>query len=120
MYKFKGRNKKMNELKTLSKGKAFKYEGSIKTGTTIHFGDGRKVVVRSTEWTALLKEFNGRLIRIGASRTNPPKGSLGEWLIKNVTKQAIASYLAPILIREGFAKQEGIYKLTFSEFELDE
>jgi hypothetical protein len=51
----------------------------------------------------LIETFKGRTVLIGSSRTNPPKDSLGEWLIKNITKQAIASYIVPILIEEDHA-----------------
>ena len=44
-------------------------------------------------------------MNIGTSRDSAPKGSIGEWLQANVTKTAIASYVGPILINEGFAEK---------------
>ncbi len=41
----------------------------------------------------------------------PPKGSLGEWLQTNVTRSAIACYVASILVIEGYAKRVGIHDI---------
>jgi hypothetical protein len=103
-------------LKTITKSKSFKYDGSVNKGTTIYFGEGNKVYVSNDKWTSLIKTFNSKTIRIGSSRTDPQKGSLGDWLMNNVTKQAIASYIAPILIHEEFAKQEGRFNIKFNKF----
>ena len=35
----------------------------------------------------------------------PPCESVGKWLQDNVTRTAIASYVAPILVEERYAKQ---------------
>jgi len=43
------------------------------------------------------------------SRTDPPRGSLGEWLMSNITKTAIASYVGAILTHEGYAEKRGSY-----------
>jgi hypothetical protein len=59
--------------------------------------------VSNSQYLALIEKFQGQTIPIGASRTNPPKNSLGEWLMANVTKIAIASYIVSILINEGYA-----------------
>ncbi|MEH7378984.1 hypothetical protein V7138_00670 [Bacillus sp. JJ1533] len=101
----------MKELCTLVKQKPFNYEGSIKEGTTIYFGDGWKVKVAGSHYSTLLEKFDGHTLAIGASRANPPKNSLGEWLMANVTKTAIASYVVPILINEGYAFNDGKYKI---------
>lgn len=101
----------MKELKTLAKQKPFKYEGSIEDGTTIYFGEDWKVNVTAGQYSVLLHKFNGQTLAIGASRTTPSKNSLGEWLMENVTKTAIASYVAPILIKEGYAVSKGQYKV---------
>jgi hypothetical protein len=53
----------------------------------------------------LLNHFIGQTVSVGTSRTNPPSGSLGSWLNQVVTQTAIASYVAPILIHEGYAER---------------
>ncbi|EOR24343.1 hypothetical protein A499_08352 [Niallia nealsonii AAU1] len=101
----------MKDLRTLVKQKPFKYDGSVKNGTIIFFGEGWKIKVTDSQYSSLLEKFNGQTLAIGASRTSPPRNSLGEWLMANVTKTAIASYVVPILINEGFAFKEGNYKI---------
>jgi hypothetical protein len=52
---------------------------------------------------------------VGTSRDCPPAGSVGEWLQENVTKLAIASYLAPILVHRGDAEWLDDHTLRFAE-----
>ena len=85
----------------------FSYEGCILTGTKIWYGEKSSVKVTSQQYAKLRGNFLGQVIPAGASRTTPPTQSLGEWLKNNVTKTAIASYVAPILVREGYAVKEG-------------
>ncbi|MGP1909743.1 hypothetical protein ACTSEZ_16360 [Metabacillus sp. JX24] len=95
----------MKKLNTLVKMKPFSYEGSVSIGTIIYFGAGRTAKISSLQFESIFKEFDKKIVVIGTSRTNPQRGSLGERLINNVTKQAIASYIVPILINEGFARK---------------
>ena len=44
---------------------------------------------------------------MGTSRTEPPEDSIGAWLLMNVTPVAIASYVGPILVLEGYARRVG-------------
>lgn len=76
----------------------------MRGGTTITFGRGWQASVSAEQYRALLTRFAGDTVSAGTSRTDPPAGSLGEWLQENVTKVAIASYVAPILIAEGYAE----------------
>ena len=92
-----------HQLKTL-KGKAFSYAGSVATGTDIHYGEGSKATVSAQQYSDLLTRFSKLEIPLGASRTDSATESLGNWLQGNVTRTAIASYVAPILIAEGYAK----------------
>lgn len=57
----------------------------------------------------LLTHFKGMRVPCGTSRDKPQIGSLGEWLQGNVTKTAIASYVAAILVHEGYAKKDGAW-----------
>lgn len=101
--------KKMHKLKTWAGRSEFKYTGSIKDGTEIYYGKKYKykVKVSSANYSALIKKFSGSTVNIGTSRDVPPSGSVGEWLQKNVTKTAIASYVGPILISDGYAEKIG-------------
>jgi len=85
----------------------FEYSGSVETGTEIVYGRGWKVRVSAQEYTALRRHFLKRIVPAGTSRTKPPDDSLGAWLQANVTRSAIASYVAPILIFEGYAERVG-------------
>lgn len=98
--------KKVYKLETWGGRSNFIYSGSVETGTEIIFGKGNwKVTVSAEEYNTLRHVFIGRIVNIGTSRTEPPKDSLGEWLKANVTQAAIACYVGPILIIEGYAKR---------------
>lgn len=86
-----------------------KYSGSVKEGTTISYGSGYgySQQISAQQYASLLNHFNGQIVNIGTSRTNPPSGSVGEWLMQNVTRTAMASYVGPILIEEGYAEKVG-------------
>jgi hypothetical protein len=82
----------------------FKYEGSVGKGTHIWFGKSKRPVpVSASQYAKLLDHFKGQEVPVGTSRDKPQPGSLGEWLKVNVTRTAIASYVAPILIERAYA-----------------
>ena len=97
----------MPTLPTWSGRSSFEYTGSVREGTTITYGKGYISRMPSAHYSALLRHFRGRTVSIGTSRTDPPAGSLGQWLASNVTPTAIASYVGPILIAEGYAEKAG-------------
>ena len=103
----------MQTLTTWAGRSKFRYTGSVALGLMITYGKGFSVTISTREYTALLKQFRGRTVEIGTSRTNPPRGSVGEWLINNVTKTGIASYVGPILINEGYAVKVGKTQIKF-------
>jgi hypothetical protein len=94
-------------VKTWGGKKTFKYDGCVLTGTVIHYGNGYKfnITVTAQQYAALRRHFLGSVIKVGTSRTSPPPGSLGVWL-NHLKKTGIASYVAPILVREGYAVKE--------------
>jgi len=83
----------------------FDYSGSVATGTDIHYGTKSKyrIKISGSQYAELLAHFGGQEVLVGTDRVDPPSGSLGEWLKKNVTQTASASYVAPILVQEGYA-----------------
>lgn len=85
----------------------FSYSGSVATGTVITFGARGSATVTARSYRILLSKFGGRTVDAGTSRTNPPRGSLGAWLITNVSPVALASYVAAILVHEGYARKVG-------------
>ena len=85
----------------------FKYSGSVEAGVKITYGKGWTVRVTAEQFSELRTHFLRRKVPVGTSRTNPSSGSLGEWLQTNVTRTAIASYVAPILVEEGYAERVG-------------
>lgn len=108
----------MPELETWGGGSEFSYEGSVEDGTNIKYGNGRKVRVNAQQYKLLRQHFRNRVVQIGTTRntktTEPPPSSLGAWLFSNVTKTAIASYVGPILIREGYAEKVGKDEISFT------
>lgn len=100
---------------TIARGVEFSYEGSPLHGTTIHFGANRTCEVGGNEYRLLRDAFPaGTLVTVGASRDNPPEGSLGAWLRDNICeKRAIASYVAAILVAERWAVIENTRSIRF-------
>ena len=99
-------------MKTWAGRSKFKYDGSVDTGTRIFFGkNSYSVSVSKNQYDRLRQRFLNQTVDIGTSRDNPPQGSLGTWLQKNVTKTAIASYVGPILIEEGYAEKIGKHEI---------
>jgi len=87
----------------------FSYSGTVATGTDIEYGTNRKyrIKVSASQYAQLLAHFKGQEVPVGTDRVNPPVGSLGEWLKKHLTQTASASYVAPILVKEGYAVRAG-------------
>ena len=85
----------------------FDYSGTVETGTDIVYGQGWKVWVSAQEYNALRRHCLSRIVPVGTSFTDPPSDSLGAWLQANVTRTAIALYVAPILVLEGYAERVG-------------
>lgn len=81
----------------------FEYQGNIQQGTVIIYGNNNRVTVTAQQYQQLIRYFAGRNIIVSPSRTAPEAGSLEDWLHHNVTRTAIASYVAPILVQEGVA-----------------
>lgn len=106
----------LNEAVTLQRMKPFKYKGSVETGITLYFGHDfdREKTIQKEHLDQLLKEFRGRKVLLGASRNNPQDGSLGECLQAHVTRTALASYVAPNLIKEGYVLQEDESKMEIT------
>jgi hypothetical protein len=93
------------ELPTWSGRKKFQYEGSVLGGTVIYSGESfaHEYTFYQSDYQKLLEHFVGREVVIGTSRTDPPKGSMGDWIGEVLRKTGITSYIGPILIREGYA-----------------
>lgn len=90
------------KIKTLATGTEFEYSGSVIKGLTLVVGDGYTYKVSNEILSDLSKQFFGREVSLGTSRTDPPEGSIGEWLINKMSTN-LASYIAPVLVDEGFA-----------------
>lgn len=110
----------MQTLKTWAAKSKFSYTGSVNQGTRITYGRGFSLSISASQYAELLNHFRGTTVDIGASRTDPPRGSVGEWLQSNVTKVAIASHVGPILIVEGYAEKAGGSRIRFKELQCSE
>ncbi|MDD0974007.1 hypothetical protein [Pseudomonas fontis] len=85
----------------------FDYTGSVLTGTDIRYGRNlqHSQHVSAAEYAALRQHFLDREVAIGTSRTAPANDSIGAWLQAEVSRTALASYVGPILLLEGFAQR---------------
>ena len=92
-------------MKTWRGRSEFSYTGTVNAGVEIAFGNNRKIYVSAEKFGLLLEHFAGRTVELGTSRTKPQVESIGMWLQAKVTKTAIASYIGPILVREGYAQR---------------
>jgi len=103
----------MVTLDTWAEKSKFQYSGSVTAGTTINYGSkyGYTLTVTGEQYKRLRKTFLRKIVDIGTSRNKAPLGSIGNWLQNNVTKTAIASYVGPILIEEGYARKVGKHKI---------
>ncbi len=105
----------MANMKTWAGRSTFSYDGCIGRGTRIAYGKGFSSTVSANQYAELLNYFRDRRVAIGTSRTEPPRDSVGEWLQSNVTKTALASYVGPILITEGYAERVGSSEIRFRQ-----
>jgi len=86
----------------------FEYEGSIAEGVRLYYGTRQMTDISKTQWQALLHHFQGRTVKCGTKQSNPPEGSVGAWLQKNVQDRTLGSYVCPLLIHEGYAKKGSV------------
>ena len=103
----------MPTLSTWAGKSSFSYTGSVSQGTKLTYGSGFVLTVSVFQYISLLNHFHCQMVDIGTSRTDPPRGSVGEWLQANVTKTGIVSYVGPILINEGYAIKVGGSQIRF-------
>jgi hypothetical protein len=97
----------MPTISTWAGRSRFSYDGCPSCGTRIVHGKERVITIDRNDYRALRAVFIGKTVAVGASRTHPPKGSLGHWLAQHVRRTAVASYVAAILIEEGYAQRVG-------------
>jgi hypothetical protein len=100
-------------LLTWGQRSRFSYAGSVRTGTTISCRSGYLIFVTPEVYSSLLDHFQGMAVDAGASTIDPPAHSVGEWLRANLTKTAVACYVCPILIDEGFAERVSKSQIAF-------
>ena len=105
----------MKLMKTWAGRSEFTYSGCVGSGVKVVYGKTQsKISISQEQFKALLIHFRGRTLKMGTVRINPPVGSVGQWLIENVSKTATASYVGAILIDERYAQRNGP-KITFPE-----
>jgi hypothetical protein len=105
----------MDTLRTRAQGAEFSYDRTAAGDVVIRYGKTGRARVSAADYARLLRRFRGQVVAVGTSRNCPPAGSVGEWLQENVTKVAIASYLAPILVHRGDARWLDDHTLRFTE-----
>lgn len=106
----------MVKLKTWGEKSSFSYYGNVKEGTKIIYGNGNLISITTEQYKGLLKYFSGKIVKVGTSRTNPSYGSVGQWLIENITKTAISSYVSARLVYEGYAEKFDASEIKFNQF----
>ena len=119
----------MKKLYTWNGKSSFEYSGSMKVDdySSINSEDDSRVNIRieygnkttskaklsKLQCELLLKEFKGEEALLGAIRPGEERKSksLGEWLMKLTGKEtSIASYVAAILVHEGYAYYVNEYR----------
>lgn len=91
------------ELKTIAKNEPFTVK-KIDLGYQFVVGKSNSKLFLPESFIAEIEtDMEGEELKIGASRDNPPKGSLGERLNSKVCTTAMASYVAPLLVHLGVA-----------------
>jgi hypothetical protein len=88
-------------------------------GFDIHCGENfsRLYNITSAQLREALIKFSGRDVKIGTHRTDPPVGSIGDWLRQRFHRGGIMSYLGPILIAEGYAERgSGTDRIRIKQF----
>jgi|GEM_PF-679254 len=93
----------IKELPTWAGRSKFCYFGSVERGVIIQYGTGREVKMLPSQFAEMFWHFSGRIVNVGASRTDPDEDSLENWLNGRINKTAIATYVASILEAEGLA-----------------
>ncbi|WP_342433460.1 hypothetical protein [Neobacillus sp. FSL H8-0543] len=91
----------------MARGALFQYEGSIKDGINIVYGDLRsQKIVAQDKIQLLLNNFSNKTVPIEETRTiaDLNEGSLGHWLNTHENGPVITSYVAAILVHEGYAE----------------
>ena len=107
--KYDGRDRDMDEIKILQTwaGNAeFRYSGSVTDGTEIALYGACRVLISASNYESILEHFRGCTVDLGTS-FKPPGGSIGVWIVSNVTRTKIASHVGAILIAEGYAERVG-------------
>ena len=102
-------------LQTWAGRSLFKFSGFVREGTIIYYGEEFKYTIKISQeqYNTLIKHFRGQIAEAGTSRTDPPRGSVGEWLQQNVNRTAIASYVCPILIDQKYVERAGRTEIRF-------
>jgi len=87
----------------------FRVSGSIATGAEIWPGQMRYPIRFPKDFfDSLLRRFRAQEVNVGLQFDRPGKDSLGEWIKKNLpTKMNPATYVAGLLIDEGYAERAG-------------
>jgi len=91
----------------------FVYNGNVNIGTEIIYGNNRRISVSTQQYQTLINHFHGQIVEVSPSRTDPAAGSLEQWLHQNITRTAIANYVAPILVEEHIATRTPNNRLQF-------
>jgi hypothetical protein len=89
-------------LKTLT-GRDFEFSVDNDGRIVVRTQEKSRVLIRPEEVELVKREIRTRLrVKLGASRTKPIPGSLGDVLASHGGAPPILSYLIPILVRQGF------------------
>lgn len=99
-------------------GETFRYDGSVASGTVIHYGEDYRwtAEITASAYEQLLKKFSGQDVPVGTSKSNPPAGSVGEWVKANVNRSGLMSYIGAILVAEDYATKPKIGRIRFRKY----
>jgi hypothetical protein len=108
----RGQNNNLTKVAHLlgPKATAFSYAGTFQDGFRIEFGDGILLNVPYKLLKAMRDTFTKQIVTLGASRSNGPHGSIGDWLSRHSRNLGVslssqnASRLTAVLTAEGIVE----------------
>lgn len=89
----------MEMMPTWAARSQFAFEITPDDGYFITFGTGTRALITNAQIAGVLTHFAGRKVPVGTSRNAAPPGSLGHYLQQHISSVALASYVAPLLLR---------------------
>jgi hypothetical protein len=90
---------------TFGGGANFQYRGNTNTATVIRYSKAAlEIVLTESDYLKIWNHFRGREVKVGTSQS-PVADSFGAFLKDEITHIGAASYVARIMLEEGYASK---------------